>query len=193
MFVVSFFNFTNNNYPIERNIEEPKDTNQVIQSSTEKNNIDSLLCVLCMHPLRGSSIVFRVFFLFFSISLSLFLYHSLFNHTPRYTMKRHAIDLPIDFAVTFFCRLKFSSDRVEPCLQSFSKSFSKSIVGENASRLRARRKSMDDQAWRDRDTGKERTNEEETNETNGFFGILFPRWIAVFIRRLGSNSRREMS
>ena len=91
------------NYPIERNIEEPKDTNQVIQSSTEKSNIVTFLCV-CVYTLHASYyawiIVFRLFFPLFSILyFSFSLCHSFFNHTPRYTMKRRAIDLPIDFAV----------------------------------------------------------------------------------------------
>lgn len=167
-FIFQFYQQRLPNWTKYRRAERYESGNSIFH---EKNNIVSLLCVLCMHPLRGSS-PFLFFLSSLSLSFSLSVIHFPIIHRDETTRDRSSNR----FHGYIFLLVQFSSNRVEPCLQSFTKSLSKSIVGGNAWWLHAKEIYGRLGVERSRYEGrrKERTNEEETNETNGFFGILFP-------------------
>lgn len=172
------------NYPIERNIEEPKDTNQVIQSSTEKSNIVTFLCVcvyfaciiLCVdHRLSTlfSSLLYTLL-LFLSLSFVFQSYTAIHDETTRDRSSNRFRGWRTFSSAT---RLKFSSNRVEPCLRTIFQivvevdRWGKCIVITHARKIYGRSGVENDGDTRERRNGRTRKG---TDETNGFFGILFP-------------------
>lgn len=147
-----------------------------------------------MCTLHASSAWIIAFPLFPLFSISIFL--SLLFIFQSYTaMKRHAIDLPTDFTVTFFCLYNFQAtalSRVYNPLPNRCRSRSlggKCMVITREGNLRTiRRGEIEIRGT------KEGTNERGRDERDErVFRYPFSRWIAVFIRQPGSNSRREMS